>query len=94
MSSNFDWNLSVKGSFSCFFRVQFFTQWSVAKQRSDYIHSLPQPWNARVIKLKTKSEPLLVLHLDKQVLKKEKRKMAKLIQINATKRAQAGDFCC
>jgi hypothetical protein len=25
-------------------RVQFFTQWSVAKNRSDYVHSLPRLW--------------------------------------------------
>lgn len=25
-------------------RVQFFTQWGVAKNRSDYVHSLPRLW--------------------------------------------------
>ena len=29
-------------------RVQFFTQWSVAKQRSDFVHSLPRPWHPQV----------------------------------------------
>ena len=25
-------------------RVQFFTMWSVAKHRSDYVHSVPRFW--------------------------------------------------
>ena len=26
-------------------RIQFFTQWSICKNRSDFIHTVPRPWN-------------------------------------------------